>query len=152
MPTEPIKNFPSVSEIENYIDQKPDRPPQRANWSRWAITVLALLAVGLTLRLLLPQGAAANLAPKGSIAGTVFNNKSTPVPADIYILKTDLMIKADPSGSFNLHNIPAGSQQLMVIYDGMGYAIPVTVVAGKTVQVGKILVDSTATAPVTNGN
>jgi hypothetical protein len=147
MPAKPIQDFPSISEVEEHIEQGAKPGPPKIPWTRWVIGFLAILILAMWISVSIPGSLTATLSSKGGISGRVVNEKSTPIPADISVLRTDLQTAADTGGSFSLQNIPAGSHSVIIGYGGVGVEFPVLVEAGKTIDLGQIEVETTALPP-----
>jgi hypothetical protein len=144
MPTEPIRNFPSLTEIEDHITKQSLKPSGKTPWTRYVIGALIVLILGLVLKIALPQKQAVVKAGSGRVSGTVVNHLSTPVPAVVFLLNSKLatVSRAD-DGAFTLANIPSGPQKVIVGYNGMGREFLVNVETGKTIAMGQILVETT---------
>jgi hypothetical protein len=146
MPVEPIKDFPSVSEIQDYIESSTAATAPKLPWTRWVIFFLIVLVVLFGIHSFRPVDNAKRSQVTGSITGTITNRQSTPVPADIYILNTELATVSDGDGNFILDHIPGGPQTVIIEYIGIGQGIPVLIENSKTVALGQIQVEVTRVA------
>jgi len=144
MPTEPIKDFPSLTEIEDHLTKQSHRPPGKTPWTRYVTGALIILILVLAVKMALPQNKAVVKAGSGSVSGTVVNALLTPVPAVVFVLNSELatVSRAD-DGVFTLGNIPSGPQKVIVGYNGMGREFLVNVETGKTIAMGQIQVETT---------
>jgi iron complex outermembrane receptor protein len=90
----------------------------------------AVLLLGLTL------SASAQTAATGSITGRVLDAASNRYlnNARVSVQGTNESALTDEYGQFRLNDVPAGAQQLLVFYSGLGeQTVPVTVLADQTV-------------------
>ncbi len=152
MTNKQIQDFPSLSEVETEVEkqsaeQEKNRAGSRRPWTRYPTIALVILALGLAVVQWYPRGSAAPAEGTGGVTGQVVNQSLTPVPAEVYILRTENVTTADTAGAFTLSSVPEGPQELMVSYGGVGVSTIVTIERGKTFNVGQIRVQETLLPP-----
>lgn len=150
-----ISEFPSVSEIQEKVENNPllEAPePKKVNkttrWlARWLIAALAVLVLSLTAFRYLRSPSGQLMLGSGGVTGLAVNTDQQPVQAEVFIPGSDYSAQAGSDGLFELGNIPAGLQSVVIAYDGIGYEIRVEIEAGKTVNIGTIKLETTQVPP-----
>ena len=150
-----ISEFPSLDEIQEKVENNPlaEAPePKKVNkttrWlARWLIAALALIVLSLTAFRYLRSPSGQLMLGSGSVTGLAVNSNQQPVEAEVFIPGSDYFAQAGADGLFELGNIPAGVQSVVVAFDGIGYEIRVEIEAGKTVNIGKIELETTQVPP-----
>lgn len=150
-----IAEFPSISEIQKEVDDNPLAEAPKSpkgnkvrQWiARWLIIGLGLLVVALVVFNLIRSPAGQRMLGSGSVTGVAVINDQKPVQADIFIPGSDYAAQSGADGSFTLANIPAGKQNIVIAFDGIGQEIPVQIEAGKTVNIGTIKLATTQVPP-----
>jgi hypothetical protein len=148
MPVKKIDGLSSVHEIEESIKKEtPKEKPPKKKWVR--ITLLLLLGLAIILEGINLKNSQVfqSLAGNGTINGLVVNSRLTPVPADIYVLGSELSAKTNDLGQFNLSNVPAGKVTLIIAYQGMGKEFLVKMNGGETISIGQVVVEETQIPP-----
>lgn len=149
MPDNAAGSFPSPEEIQSQIEQQPPvEPAPRRNYRRVLMILLGVILLVFVIYNFWGSQVAGVLTARGAVNGITVDNHSNPVQAQISVLKTNLSVSSDANGNFLLKNVPAGAVNMIVAFDGQGMEIPVQIEAGKTIELGKIQVVSTQTAPL----
>ena len=149
MPVKKIEGLPNIEEIkgeiaveEEQIERK-ERSLKKKKTVRWVLLSLFLVAVILTGINFLANYEAPIQSGTGGVSGHVVNISLTPVPAEVFIVGSNLSAQADDKGQFSMINIPAGEITVIVAYQGQGVEIPVVVTSNETSKLGQIKVEST---------
>jgi hypothetical protein len=149
MPVKKIEGLPNIEEIkgeiaveEEQIERK-ERSLKKKKTVRWVLLSLFLVAVILTGINFLANYEAPIQSGTGGVSGQVVNISLTPVPAEVFIVGSNLSAQADDQGQFSMINIPAGEITVIVAYQGQGVEIPVVVTSNETSKLGQIKVEST---------
>lgn len=127
--------------LEEYKDGMPEKLPDSSGRRKraWiAIAVLAGVAVIFGVLNLARSDSFARLAGVGGVKGMVADEQGQPLPAEIFVLKTNLTAEADASGYFEIQGVPAGQQTLVVGYLAKGIEVPVRIAGGETRDLGQI--------------
>lgn len=141
----PLEDSPS---LEEYVEGMPLHPPERPVARRWvwsAVGILILVVVVLSGVNLQRSDAFTRLAGTGAITGEVVDEIGEPLEAYVFVMLTDLETQTDANGHFELRDVPAGSQVVVVAYLGAGREYPVVVNADSTTDMGQIQFASTRT-------
>ena len=133
--------FEESPKFSTYKDGIPEPPPDSgAKQKRFRILLLGVLLLVLALGIynFSQSKTAALLTSTGSVVGTAVDQNNQPFEGEIFILGTDLETTCDTNGRFLLERVPAGEQTLVVADDAFAREFPITVLAGKTVDVGQV--------------
>jgi len=134
--------------LDSYQQGIPDALPDPARGRkrfRLVLAALFLVVLGLGAYALLKSPTGAAVLGRGEITGQVVSGDQQPIPAEMVILGTDLKNIAQPDGSFRFSGIPAGEVILVVGWQGQAVEVPAAVPAGGQVDVGQIILQTTAT-------
>lgn len=141
----PLEQAPNLEEINASLPQPESPPPAPAapkKWLRWALLALTLLL--LAANFFWNSNATAALRGRGGVRGRVVNEAGHPLLGEALILGTNLSATLDENGGFELQNVPAGPQSLIILDAYSGYEARVEIRAGETVEVGEIHFQVTA--------
>ncbi|MBX0326707.1 carboxypeptidase-like regulatory domain-containing protein [Oscillochloris sp. ZM17-4] len=140
----PLEDSPS---LQDFADGMPPPAPDPGRGHRVARAVIVALSVilGVLLVINVAQSRVVSLiSGSGTITGTVVNANGVPTSAEIIIERTERIVRSDASGRFELQQVPAGPQLLVVAFDGVGVEYPITAVAGASVNIGTVQAETTA--------
>ena len=140
-----LQNSPGFDQVK-FDDDYEAPSSKKSRGGIWVIIIVLFLI--LTGLLFINFGGSAELNTfrgKGSVSGFVVDEKGTAVKAEIILAGTDLQTMTDETGRFLLNDIPEGQRLLVVGYDLTGWEYPVVVIAGQTLDIGKISVVTTQT-------
>ena len=142
----PLENAP-IHQHDNQDGIRSDlaHPNKKRRAVRLIILALLVLVAILAAVNFLNSDTAGVMMGKGSLTGQVFNAQGTPLPAEIFILGTDLQAQAAPDGSFTLDGVPEGQRALVAGHDGHGVEVDVSISAGQTTNLGQIRIVTTLT-------
>lgn len=132
--------------LEDYAEGMPSYPSDRSTLRRriWiVIGILILLAIMLGGVNLWRSKAFTLLKGTGTVVGEVVDEASEPLRAYVFVLGTDLEAQTDANGRFELNDVPAGPQTVVVAYMGAGREYPMMVNADSTTDMGQIQFAST---------
>jgi hypothetical protein len=88
--------------------------------------------------------AVALFSESGTITGMVRDAHGQPAVAAILIEQTEIETRSDASGRFVVARVPAGNHLLVVARDNLGVEYPITAVAGASIDIGTVRVETTA--------
>lgn len=135
---------PSLDDFSEIIPERKALTPQQ-KILRLLIVVLAGVVLILVFRNLVTSDLTAPLRGTGAVRGVAIDALGKPLNGNVLVEGTPIQAKTMADGSFELKNIPAG-QQLIVVADAVsGREFPVSIKAGQTTDMGKIQLISTAT-------
>ncbi len=149
----PLEESPSLAEYRQGIPPLPEKPrsigepPRRTKRLGWwlAIAALTMIALALAAWNILRMGNVPNSeAGFGEVVGRVVDAAGNPVRAEILVDVGNIQAHADPDGRFRLTNVPAGRRVLLIGYMYMAREHFVTVWANTTVDIGEIVMPSSA--------
>lgn len=139
MTIEPIKDFPSVSDVQKKIgDQQEPGKPRRSLRSVLLILFGFVLLLGAIL--FLRSNQFNFLIEKGAVTGVLVDETGQPIAGEVTVEHTETLVTTDASGRFILNGLRAGNQTLIVAYQYVGKEIPVFVSAGETLDLGQVQV------------
>ena len=134
-----LDKSPSLEAYQSGIPAKLPDPYQR----RKRIILLACLFVLVSLAggvaYFLKSGQAAALAGRGSLTGTVVDSQSRPVQAEIFTSDDKLLTQTNDAGHFQLDNLPAGQNSVVIAYQYLGQTYTVQIQAGQITDMGQII-------------
>jgi len=134
-----LQDSPSLEEYkEGY--QPPVDPEKGKRRTRIILAIIAVLAVILGIVNFLQSDQAEILARKGSISGFAVDESDNPIPVEVLIFGTDIKVMSADNGYFEVDNIPAGDQSVIVAYDIIAAEVNVTVTAGQVTDIGTVVV------------
>lgn len=131
-------------EIISGTDQETEPEPKKRPF-RWLIVGLVVILLALVVVNFWQSGVTDVLRGKGNVSGIVIDQDGNAVKAEVMVTGTNLATYTDDGGRFLLAGIPEGQRVLVIGYDLTGWEYPVTVIAGQTMELGKISVIATAT-------
>lgn len=138
-----LENSPSLKEFEHGMPPPPDPNRRRQRIRALIIVMSVIFSVLIVINLL--QLRSLNLARgSGTISGQVLDARGTPVVAELIVERTDLVVRSDAQGRFELPQVPVGEHLLVVARDGVGVEYPIVVVAGTHVDLGVVRAETTA--------
>ncbi len=147
----PIKKITGAASIEEIEEQVIEETKQSVNPRRkitrvviFVLSALVVLFIGIDVFVSLKR---VSLEGTASIYGSVVNKQQTPVPAELFILKKDYETKANSLGEFVFEGVPAGEHKVIVVWQGMGKEIPLSVKPGERLFVGRVMVEETQLPP-----
>ncbi len=140
-----LQNSPGFDQVELDDVSHPPEPKNRRGVVWGMIIVLVLIVIGLAVLNIWGGAEITALRGVGSLSGFVVDEKGNGVQAEIIVAGTNLQTMTDESGKFLLADIPEGQRLLVVGYDQTGWEYPVTVIAGQTMDVGRVSVVTTET-------
>ena len=136
--------------FDEFQGNKPKRQIDPARQRKFRIVLIALaLLVGVTAiaTILKSTNALDVIKGTGTITGSVVDENGQPFHGDIFILGTDLSVKTDLSGAFEISGVPAGEQSLIVADELIGREFTVRVNSPSILQMVQIRFQPTAIAP-----
>lgn len=114
---------------------------------RLLLAALLFLSVTLFSFRYLPLNSITILSGRGDITGQVVNENGLPFQAQIYVFGIDHALDTNSDGTFTYTNVPAGTHNLIVVYNGTAQEFPVDVQAGENLDIGILQIQvSTPTA------
>jgi hypothetical protein len=131
--------------VENLSSGQP--APARLSGTRITILILVGLVLVLVVVGLIKNGTGAQLAGTGKITGTVLDNRGQPATAVVMIFGRPQEKSLDANGNFELDNVPAGNQVLVVTSPAGWKDIPVSITPGTTLNLGEIRLITTLEPP-----
>jgi hypothetical protein len=75
---------------------------------------------------------------KGTVTGYVVDETLQPLLVDVYVLGTEIEVRSDAAGYFEIQGVPAGVQSIAVVTDETGDEFRVEVVSDSIVGMGEI--------------
>lgn len=140
-----LQNSPGFDQVK-YDGESDSSVPKKGRRRVWGI-IIVLFLILISLVFINYRGRAEinALRGRGSVSGFVVDEKGNAVNAEIILAGTDLRTMTDETGKFLLTDIPEGQRVLVVGYDLTGWEYPVTVIAGQTMEIGRISVVTTQT-------
>ena len=139
------EDSPSLDSYQQGIPEAPPDPVRGKKRFRIILAVLLIGVLGLGAFALLRSPTGAAVLGRGEITGQVVGGDQQPIPAEMVILGSDLKNTCQPDGSFRFGGVPAGEVVLVVGWQGQAVEVPAVVPAGGQVDVGQIVLQSTAT-------
>lgn len=149
----PFEESPLLEEYRQGLPPLPEqprdvaKPPRRARRLGWwlAIAVLAVAALALAVwNILQTSSVPSSEDGFGEVVGRVVDAAGNPVRAEILVDVGNIQVQAGPDGHFRLTNVPAGRRVLLIGYMYMAREHFVTVRANTTVDIGEIVMPSSA--------
>jgi hypothetical protein len=141
----PTEDSPRLDDFEAGLPET--LPPAGINFRqrrvRTTIAVLAVVVLLLGFGQLLQRGRLPTAGGTGAISGEVVWPDGRPLQATVIVVGAGMHVETDAEGRFELRRVPAGAQGLVVGYRGAGYEVPITVVRGEMVDIGRIRFIST---------
>jgi len=142
-----FEESPSLEEYKDGLPTKlpdPGEPLRKGYYTLGILFVLVLLLI--VVNIIQTSGFPQLIPGKGTVIGLVLDDNGEPIVADIFVVGTDIEIQSDRSGYFEVGDIPKGLQSIIVAKFESGLEYVVNVLAGSTIDLGRILLISTPTA------
>ncbi|MCS7260094.1 MAG: carboxypeptidase-like regulatory domain-containing protein [Anaerolineae bacterium] len=149
----PLEESPSLEEYRQGLPPLPEqprdvaKPPRRIRPLGWwlAIAVLAMIAVALAVWNVLQMNSTPDSEEGfGEVVGRVVDAAGNPVQAEILVDAGNIRTQANADGRFRLTNVPTGRRVLLIGYMYMAREHFVTVRANAVVDIGEIVMPSSA--------
>lgn len=140
-----LEKPPALGDFREIIPEAPKEITPTQKRIRLMILLLGVTVLILGLMNLAASDLTAPLRGTGNVRGVALDNQGRPFKADIFVEGTTLSTKANPDGSFELKNIPAGQRMIILADSASGREFSTIIVAGQTTDMGKIQLKSTAT-------
>jgi len=139
-----FEQSPSLKDFQHGLQE--DLPPKkRLSLLQMVILVLLVTVFALTAVVFVRSDNQQLVRGVGSVRGSVVDEQGQPFQAEIYILGTDILSKADSNGYFEISSVPAGKQYLIVADERVGHEFQIAVLPGEVLDVGTLRFVSTAT-------
>jgi hypothetical protein len=135
--------MPSIEEYAQGLVRRPP-DPKRGRLVRILIGGLTVLVVVLGFVNLLQSNQFAALSGNGTISGTAVDSHGDPAAVELFIERSTITSRSDPTGTFVISGVPIGQQIVVVAHQGMGQEYPVVVTAGGVTDIGLVRVAKTA--------
>jgi hypothetical protein len=135
--------FEDSPSAESLLDGIPETTSNDPRGRRVAIGILAIIVIGLFIAVFAQRQAFQNLTGTGNVSGVAIDTLDRPAQVEVFVLGTDLSAVANPNGEFEVKNVPAGNQVVVVTYQGMGEEVNAAVEPGETIHLGEIVVQVT---------
>jgi hypothetical protein len=129
---------PTIGQVQIHTSAT---PPRRglSREARWAIIgVLLIVFSVLAVLNLLPRDSLERLAGTGSIVGSIVDANGKPIAANVLVVKTELEMRTDALGHFELRGVPAGDHLVVVALTVSGVEYRVQVAAGQVADMGQL--------------
>ena len=141
----PREDSPSIGSFSEGVPEPAPQPVSRRKrlWSIMAI--LALLALLLLAGNLIRGHSFTTQSGSGNVIGQVVEDHSNqPIQADVFLFGSKTILKSGLDGHFELYNLPAGTQDLVVTYQGGAREFPILIKKGVVLDIGVIRMSATA--------
>jgi hypothetical protein len=139
---------PSLDQFQNGMPEKLPSPNERAKKFRILLLVMALIVALIGFSVVLKDTRTLeNLTATGVVRGRVLDENRQPFHGRVFILGTQLMVKTDVNGNFELSRVPAGERILIVADELIGRDFTIQVTAASELQMGEIRFVPTAMSP-----
>ena len=133
--------FEESPSLDLYKEGLPDTLPDPGHRRKvvWAVILMLLVASAILGYLkLVHDGTIARLTGTGTVTGYVFDDVGVPVQAEVFVFRTNVAGQANEEGYFELDGIPVGEQILVFSYRNVGRESTVTVLKGRTTDLGRL--------------
>lgn len=140
----PLEHSPSLSDFAEGMPPASPDPGRGHRWAYLAMAALSILLGALLVISLVQRGVVAHASGRGTITGLVLDASGRPTVAEVMIERTELLTRSDTNGHFVLPQVPAGERLLVVANDGLGVEYPIVAIAGASVDIGTVRVETTA--------
>jgi hypothetical protein len=139
MPVNKIKDFPSIDEIEEKVQEVQEEPRHGRSPLFSALLIgLILIGLGFSVVKILQDDLFKIYSGTGSVTGHIYDDQGNPIAADVFIFNENIYGKSNASGWFELKKVPAGEQMLVTAYRNIGREYRVVAAASKTVNMGAL--------------
>lgn len=132
-----LQDSPSLDDYKNGY-QKPPDPEKGKKSIRYvlgSITLFVLILAGVNF---MKSSQADIMTRKGSIIGYAVDESENPIQVEVLVFGTDIKVLSNQNGFFEIDNVPAGEQSVIVAYDIIAAEEKVTVESGKISDLGSV--------------
>ena len=131
-----LENSPSI-EDSGVQEGRPKKDNKRIRVLLSTVAIILVLLLGFTfVKRWLPAG----FGGKGTVSGTAVNEAGQPIPVQVMIFGTDILVPSDTTGHFVVKNVPAGKQLIIVAYEEIAAEVEVSVKTNTENSVGTVTV------------
>ena len=140
----PHEDSPAIESFTEGVPEPVQEPISRRKRLWVIIAILVLLALLLLAGNMLHSRSLSPKSGSGIVVGQVVDDHNQPIQADVFILGSKTTIKSGVDGQFELRNAAAGSQDLVVTYQGGAKEFLIMIKNGETLDMGSIRMAATA--------
>ena len=140
----PLEESPSLNNYKQGLPIEKHRPRNQRKIAWTFIVFLSIITLSLALVLHLKNQPVEIFIGSGTITGEVVGERNQPVEAKIVILGTEIEGESNLEGYFEIQNVPAGNQSVVILYQGSGWEYLTTITPGQVTNIGKIKVIPTS--------
>ncbi len=133
-----LEDSPSLDEYQDGMPAKLADPGRNRRVTRLVILGLLIGVLFLAGLNWLQSQEAGLLTGRGDLRGVVVDLYNRPVAAEVFLVGVEKSIVAGADGRFELKNMPAGEQTLVVAYQSSGQKYPCVVLPGAQVDLGTL--------------
>jgi len=139
-----LDKSPTLNDFKDgLIQPEPGDSPGLKRIRAIMISLIVLIAF-MSITLLFRSSILEVFSGYGTVYGNAINDNGAPFIGNVYVMGTDLQTTTDSSGYFELHNVPAGSNLVVIADQSIGYDYPVMIKSGEVVNIGVLRFKSTA--------
>jgi hypothetical protein len=131
-----FEDSPSFDE-SSIQEDKPRKENKRIRVLLSAVIFILVILLGFTY---LQQGLPVTVGGSGTVSGTAVNEAGQPIPVEVLVFGTDILVSSDDAGHFVVENVPAGKQSIIVAYREIGTEVEISVRANTENLIGTVTV------------
>jgi hypothetical protein len=133
----------SSPSIEQFADGMPEPPPDhtgRKKIVRIMLAILGIIIIGLLVKTVIQSDAVQQYSRKGSISGYATDENGNPIQVELFVFGTDIEQLSDENGFFQIDDVPAGDQSIIIAYGLIAVEEKLTVTSGTDSFLGTIII------------
>lgn len=134
-----LQDSPSLEDFSGGLMTTPE-PEKGRKGARFLMILLALIIAALLGVKLFQSDLPAQLAGRGTLSGQAVNEAGEPVPVEVLVFGTDILVPSDENGYFVVEGAPSGEQSVIVAYGSIAAEIELTVQPGVDNALGTVTV------------
>ncbi len=141
----PLQQSPGLDDFQEILPENSASPANRKKPIWLAILGMLFLVMFLFVGNFWQGDITAALRGTGTVRGTVLAQSGISLQeGEAIILGTNLRAPVLPNGSFELNNVPAGKQSLVILDRYTGQEISISLETGQTLDLGTLQFQTTA--------
>lgn len=135
-----LQDSPSLEDYSDGIPSQPKDPSAGKRRTRILLIIIFVLIIILLGFNFMQSDTAARLVRRGSISGNAINANDQPITVEVIVFGTEITKLSDENGYFQVDDIPAGENSIIIAYGDIATEVIATVNPAENTSIGTVKV------------